>query len=157
MRLHILRHGKTNQKSPTGKDYDRELLPKGIGQCSAQSKHIRVSDDCTVWCSAAKRTRQTYSYLNASHSYPKASYFEDLYLCSRDHLLKQIWQKNDGDELFLIGHNFGISDLASYFLDELIELRTGEYICLAFPFDLWSETSRGTASLVDRFRPEVKV
>ena len=32
MKLHLLRHAKTNQVSPTGKDFDRELLPRGYEQ-----------------------------------------------------------------------------------------------------------------------------
>ena len=54
--------------------------------------------------------------------------------------LKLIWQENHPDDLVLIGHNFGISDLANYFLDNQIELRTAEYICIEFPFDSWGET-----------------
>ena len=32
MKLHLLRHCKTETMTPTGKDFDRKLLPKGVAQ-----------------------------------------------------------------------------------------------------------------------------
>ena len=43
MKLHLLRHAKTNQISPTGKDFDRELLPRGYEQIAELKQYLEDS------------------------------------------------------------------------------------------------------------------
>lgn len=155
MILHIIRHGKTNQESPTGKDFDRELLEKGVKQSELLGNYLKASSDCVVYCSSAKRTMQTFEIANKSWGLKHINVLEDLYLCSRDHLLQLIFSQEQHPEIMIVGHNFGISDLASYFLEEGIELRTGEYLALEFDIDTWQEASRGLATIRDRYRPRV--
>lgn len=155
MIIHLIRHGKTNQVSPSGRDYDRELLPKGHAQCEDLGTYLSLPSNCTVYCSSAVRTTQTFEIINRSQQLKFVSYHEDLYLCSREHFLRFINKLNHGNDILFVGHNYGISDLASYLLDEPIEMRTGEYISLQIDLDSWSQLSRGTATLFDRYRPRV--
>lgn len=155
MLLHIIRHGKTNQESPTGSDYDRMLLPKGNAQSDLLGDYVKPSGKCIAYCSSAKRTVQTFEIANKYWGLKHVNFQEDLYLCSRDHLLKLINNQAHHEELMIVGHNFGISDLVSYLTEDALELRTGEYIALEFDLENWSEVSRGTAIVRDRYRPRV--
>ena len=88
--LHLLRHAKTNQLSPTGKDFDRELLPKGIKQCaemktflSNESIHIDQ-----ILCSKAKRTLQTHELCALNKEITHFS--KNLYLCTSMEMIQEI-------------------------------------------------------------------
>lgn len=158
--LYILRHAKTNQVSPTGKDFDRELLPKGDQQLQLLRQFFKehaFKNATDIWVSSAKRTRQTFEgirkTLESSGRIASIQFFDDLYLASRGDLLRRIWEQSSENNLLIVGHNFGISDLASYFTEKDIELRTGECIRLSFDCDNWKETSSGLAIVADRFRP----
>lgn len=155
MRLHILRHAETDSFSATGKDIDRRLLPQGIQQGITLKRYFDgISSIERVWSSSSTRTRQTCELaLNDQH--PKPIFFDDLYLSSMQALLQKIWRFSSGSELLIIGHNFGISDLANYFTDSSLELMTGEYVCIEFACETWEETSKGTGIIVDRYRPTV--
>ena len=118
--LYLLRHAKTNQESPTGSDFDRELLPKGIHQLKELNRYfeqypLNKQTDC--WVSSAKRTRQTYEGIQATLDVLPPVFFEDLYLVSHTNILNKIWKHTSGNNLLIVGHNFGISDLAGYFTE----------------------------------------
>lgn len=158
--LYILRHAKTNQISPTGRDFDRELLPKGMDQVQGLKHFFEenpLKNKTEVWVSSAKRTRQTFEgikkALESFSTIVSVTFIEDLYLISDTDLLKKIWNLSSEYDLLIIGHNFGISELAAYFTENDIELRTGEFIQLSFNCDHWNETSKGLAGVSNRFRP----
>lgn len=155
--LHLIRHAKTHRESPTGKDKDRALIEKGIAQSNLlghyiQSHHIELGK---MLCSSAMRTRQTKSVI-CQHlaEQCRIDYRDELYLASREEMMLELEQESE-KILTIIGHNEGISDLASYFSDEPIQLRTAEMISITFPFDDWTLVSRGTGTIVLRYRPEV--
>ena len=158
MKLHLLRHGKTQQQSSTGSDFDRELNPKGTIQCEMLSEYFKKIDlHCEVWCSTAKRTRQTYSRVNRAEQFDRVHMRDDLYLCSRDTMLTALWERSEDEDLLIVGHNYGISDLATYLTDVRIELRTGGYVCIEFEGFNWKELSRGLGTIVDQYRPKVNL
>lgn len=154
MKLYLLRHAKTNQQSPTGKDFDRRLLPKGQAQCALMEKYLEGTQDLHILCSSAQRTRETLKGIDLSNMY--VEFRDDLYLCSRDTLLKAIWGCKSDKDLMIIGHNFGISDLAEYLLEDYIEMRTCELLVFDFEIDNWQEVSKGLGELTDRYRPVPK-
>ena len=154
MKLYLLRHAKTNQQSPTGKDFDRRLLPKGHAQCALMQKHLEGTQEVHILCSSAQRTRETLKGIDLSHL--DVEFRDDLYLCSRDTLLKAIWGCKSDNDLMVIGHNFGISDLAEYLLEDYIEMRTCELLVFDFDIDTWQEVFKGLGSLTDRYRPVPK-
>lgn len=158
MKLHLVRHGKAEISSDSGKDFDRRLAPKGIAQSQLLGKHLLnhgIKDAIIVLCSDAARTRQTLQELKNELGLNNISYFKDLYLCSKEHLLDLLWSLNHGEDLLLVGHNFGISDLGQYLVDEFIELKTGEYLCIEFEAQNWNETSMGTGTISHRYRASV--
>ncbi len=151
MKLYLLRHAKTNQQSPTGKDFDRRLLPKGHAQCKLMKEYLTQIQGLHVLCSSAKRTRETLLGINLSDA--EVEFSDELYLCSHEKILQLIWDCEVNKDLMVIGHNFGISDLAEYLLDDSIEMSTCELLVFEFEIDSWQEVSKGLGELTDRYRP----
>lgn len=155
--LHLIRHAKTRQDSSTGKDKDRELMEKGTAQANLlghylQSHHIELGK---MLCSTAARTRQTKSIVCQHLSEQcRAEYRDNLYLASKEELLSELSRETERT-LTLIGHNDGISNLASYFAEEYIGMRTAEFVTFTFPFQEWAATAQGTGTILLRYRPEV--
>lgn len=153
MKLHLIRHAKTLQPEINERDFDRHLMEKGKRQAKALSEYLSErSVSFEVWCSEAVRTRETLAVLEEKSKFSNVTYMNDLYLCSAQTFLEKLWRDNSVEDLIIVGHNFGISDLASYFLEQDIELRTGEYICIDFGNYSRNETSKGLGKLYDRFR-----
>lgn len=157
MKIHLIRHAKTDPTSPTGKDIDRKLLPKGIVQANVLAYYLKdhaIQPEIT-WCSNATRTRETLSIIHNQLELGKISFHNDLYLADREVYLKKIWDLNHGKELLIVGHNDGISSFVNYLTDENISMKTGEYICIDFTADTWQQASRGTGKITAAFRPSV--
>lgn len=158
--LYILRHAKTNQFSPTGKDFDRELMEKGVKQLVELGTYFQKkleTKDLACFISTAKRTQQTWMGIKHFVRFTNETSLHSLYHANLQELLQFIWEQETSSDILLIGHNFGISDLASYFLDEALVLSTSEFIQLSFECENWNETSKGMATLTARFRPLVDV
>lgn len=155
MKIHLLRHAKTEQLSTSGKDFDRKLKERGIEQSKVMAQFLLAQgiEGIETWCSTAKRTRQTFSYLSDVLNPAQLEFMDDLYLCEQETFLNKLWDLNQTNDLFIIGHNDGLSDLAIYFADEMIHLSTCEYICFSFSADSWAEVSRATGIIANRFRP----
>ena len=153
MKLHLIRHAKTLQAKRDENDFNRHLAEKGIRQAKALSDYLKPKIiNSEVWCSEATRTKETLVILQNKCSFEKVEFSKDLYLCSTKTFLEKLWRDDSAEDLIIVGHNFGISDLASYFIDEDIELRTGEYICIDFGKYTRNETSSGLGKLIDRWR-----
>lgn len=157
MKLHLLRHAKTNQQSETGRDFDRKLLPKGVQQCLEISDFLEKLDNYEVHCSSSMRTRQTYELISPKVATANIHFWDDLYHASHLELLQFINSLETSKDILLIGHNEGISDLASYLTDQFISLKTCGYICLEADISSWSELSKGQAKITESYRPEVDV
>ena len=157
MKIHLIRHAKADSSVDSGKDFDRKLSPKGIVQVNvlAHFLHDLKIKPEIIFCSSASRTRETLSIIQHKISLGKISYFEDLYLCDREIFLSKIWELKNHKELLIVGHNDGISALASYLSDEPFMMKTGEYTCIEFKADSWQEVSRGTGRVIAHFRPSV--
>lgn len=156
MNLHIIRHAKTNQISPTGRDFDRELLPRGEKQCATLKKYLadKNLNPLLIYCSEAKRTKQTFERIEIAFKEKKVVFEKSWHLCDHQTWLKVLWNSNQQEDIVIVGHNFGKSDLASYFIGRDYELATSEYLCISFPFQKWSEVSVQTGTIVDQFRPD---
>lgn len=157
--LNLIRHAKTQQTSRSGDDYDRELLDKGTSQANMlgnylQTHHIVLGK---MICSSAARTQQTKTIICQQLAERCHSEFNrDLYLCSYGTMIRVIQSAGKNEPIVtIIGHNEGISQLASYLSGEDIHLRTSEMISLAIPFESWDYLSQGTAEIIFQYRPEV--
>jgi phosphohistidine phosphatase len=154
MQLHLLRHAKTNQISPTGKDFDRELLPRGYEQIAELKQYLEGSPIAPkhILCSTAMRTRQTLAALQALWPAAAVQYIDELYLASKHEILDAICALNSPDDVLVVGHNEGLSELTIYLSDQAIWHKTCGLASLTFPFESSALVSKETGVIVGRFR-----
>ena len=158
MNLHLLRHAKTDQRSSTGKDIDRKLLVKGKNQSSEMGKYFNELSfaPSIILCSSSVRTRETISLIQKVHTFKSdVIYLENLYLCEKEELLLILCSQINAKDVFIIGHNNGLSDFASYLTDDYIELKTCDFVTIDFEIDTWQEASKGLGKVTNRFHPLV--
>lgn len=148
--IHFLRHAKTNQHSSSGRDFDRELLPRGYEQLKSFRDFATLNQISIehIYCSSAKRTRQTLAEITEIFPHATISFHDELYLASKSELLSFITSKNTSQTVLIIGHNEGLSELASYLTDTDIHLKTCAYLQLFFPFEHSGYFSAGTGRVV---------
>lgn len=154
MLLHLLRHAKTNPNSTTGKDFDRELLPRGyeqieelkqfLDQHPIQPKHIL--------CSSAMRTRQTLAKLKDFWPLARIQFLDELYLASKQEILSEICALQSSDEILVVGHNEGLSELAIYLTDKALWLKTCGLVSVDLPFETSAYISADTGNVRAMFR-----
>jgi len=137
MRLYLLRHGEAENKSPTGSDFDKRLTEVGKKQADRiKNRLLNDANDIefSVFCSGAARTKETWQIISSSIIVKNIEFLDDLYLADHTYLLNFLWNNpNQTNSILLIGHNNGLSDLASYLLDESIVLPTSGLIIIDFP------------------------
>lgn len=154
MKLHLIRHAKASGYSISGNDFDRKLSGKGIRQATELGQFLKNEiGNCAVSCSNAARTRQTLAIVGEQNTFSDIKFYDELYLCSKETYLEHMWQYPGKDDLVIFGHNFAISEVASYLTNEIIEMRTSEYVCILFENMTWSETSKGMGRIINQFRP----
>ena len=154
MKIHLLRHLKTNPNSTSGLDFDRELLPRGYEQLQEfkafYAKHpFQVGQ---ILCSSAVRTRQTLEEITALFPGVPVTFIDELYLASSGEMLQIITRAESNEDLLLIGHNEGISDLASELSAAFILLKTCGLVSLEFTFESSASVSKETGVLLGSFR-----
>lgn len=149
--LYLIRHAKTERQSESGRDFDRSLMPRGKRQAEALAGYLEKEKIVIgkILCSSANRTRETLSLLRLN---AEVEYMRDLYLSNHIEMLRIINSQSTKGNLMLMGHNEGISDLASYLSGQSIHMQTGMIVILEFKGGLWSELSGGTASLIGMYR-----
>ena len=158
MKLHLLRHAKTDQNSISGKDFDRKLVQKGKKQSIAIGEYFELQkfNPTKILCSSAARTRETISLIQQIHNFDaKIEYEDELYLAVREKLFSIICNLSANEDVFIIGHNDGLSDLATYLIDDFIDLKTCNFVSIEFEIDSWEEVSKGLGKIIDRYRPIV--
>jgi phosphohistidine phosphatase len=154
MKLHLLRHAKTNQISPTGKDFDRELLPRGYEQIAELKRYLQNHPIAPkhILCSTAMRTRQTLVELQALWPAASVQYIDELYLASKQTILDFICALKSPDDILVIGHNEGLSELTIYLSDQAVWHKTCGLVSLEFPFESSALVSKETGVIVGSFR-----
>lgn len=156
MRLFLLRHAHTEKVRKGMSDFERELDERGKKQLEGLTNHLRknYSDvQFQICCSPAVRTKSTFKAIEPCLSIKQTSYDHELYLPSRNNLLHYLWNLNQfGNDIMIVSHNNGISDLASYILDEPISLPTCALVVIRFDdFEETSEISAGLGVLEDTY------
>ena len=129
MKIHLLRHAKTEVLSPTGKDFYRELAEKGLRQAIEMKAFLSKTDwkKTLLLCSDASRTKQTLENVALEGQFKAIEYSNELYLAEAMHL-KTLIADQENYDLFIIGHNNGLSELAEELCSNSICLKTCEYI-----------------------------
>ena len=154
MKIHLLRHAKTNPYSPTGLDFDRELLPEGYRQITELKNFLKEQpiDPKIILCSSAMRTRQTLAELRDLWHEAQVQFIDELYLASKQEILKLICAQNSSEEILVVGHNEGLSDLVMNLAHPPHALKTCGFISMEFPFESSAYISQDTGRILAMFR-----
>lgn len=154
MILHLLRHAKTEKFADSGKDFDRNLAKKGHDQIQHLKNYFLEEkvEGFSIFASAANRTVQTATLVFPGH---QLQLLKELYLASSSQLLHFVNSLETNEDIFLIGHNEGISEFASLVVGEPIHLQTSGYVAIKFSCDNSAEISRQTGSIIKAFRPKI--
>ena len=157
MTLYLIRHAKTEKTATSGNDFDRKLAEKGHLQAEKLNEFIAKFDfsNVDIWCSNALRTKQTLSYIDTHFPSTNIEFKNELYLASSAEIKELIWNTESDKDLLIIGHNEGISDIASYFLGEDIHLKTATIIQISFEAKSRQEWSAELGRMKSVFRPEL--
>lgn len=155
LKLMLLRHAKTEKNSETGLDFDRPLAPKGQRQAQSMSAHLSKLNlwETAVFCSDAKRTRETFDFIQHGNEINTLTYDHALYLANRQELLSILSKQHGNFPILLIGHNDGLSDLASYLTETYLHLDTCTLLTLDVHLNEWHALSAGTCTIAEVFRP----
>ena len=157
MKLHLLRHAKTEKFSSSGKDFDRKLMVKGILQSNEMMNFLENQkfENTDLYSSAAQRTKETYELVCSKFKINHISFHQELYLAGLNELLQFIWNLKSQKDIFIIGHNEGLSELASYLSGSFNHLKTCGYIQLEFECESSEEMSKDCGIICESYRPEV--
>jgi len=152
--LFLIRHATAEKMADSGRDFDRKLSEKGRKQAKELNQLLsdELPENTRYFCSSARRTRETISLAKLSN---EITYLDSLYLADKSSILSFLNELNATHPICLIGHNEGISELASYLSGQEIELRTAKFIALRFPFENSSYWSQDSAQVEFQGRPEV--
>lgn len=156
MKIHLLRHAKTEALSPTGKDVDRELNAKGKRQVAEMKLFLSKKDwgKTTLFCSAAARTQQTLKLLALASTFNEVTITDRLYLAESTDIENYIASPKCQD-IFIIGHNNGLSDFAEELINEPFLLKTCSYLEIEVEGENWSEFKSRSGKIISHFHPKV--
>jgi len=153
MLLYLIRHASASDLSETGMDFDRSLNNNGV----LQAKQLGVFLDAfkkdidNIYVSNSRRTRETANYLFDSSKI--INYEDSLYLSDAKSILRFINSLQTKGDLLIIGHNEGVSLLASYLINQSIFLDTANALIIKFESDNAKEISGGLGTLIHFFSP----
>ena len=156
--IYIMRHGKAEEG--LGKsDFERDLMPKGIKKTQkvAQILKEKQVNPKQMLVSMANRTLQTAEIVRDALSLSSSILREEkgLYLASINSILNEIYTVEDHiNELMLIGHNPGISSLATYLCKTEIDwMPTSALVGIELKLDKWNELSNAKGKLLFYLKP----
>jgi phosphohistidine phosphatase len=117
--LYLIRHAKSSWSNPNLEDFARPLNQRGKKACPVMAARLAkagVRPDLIV-SSPAKRAKKTAIYMARETGYSQDAirYDDKLYLGSLSYHLQLIDQLlSEVDVLFLVGHNYTITELGEF-------------------------------------------
>jgi len=156
--IFLVRHGKS-EDGYDKTDFERNLLPKGEKKTKKIAQYL-VEKNCKpqkMIISAANRTRQTAEIIGAALGIPNSDIIEtkQLYLASAEDMLTYIYGLDDQvSSIMIIGHNHGISDLASYLSNSNLEwMSTSAVIAVRIDTNKWIDLDLSSKTLLFNIKP----
>lgn len=157
-RIYIIRHGKAEEGYGKS-DFERDLMPKGIKKTQKVAQYLKSKDirPQLLLVSMAHRTIQTAEIIRNTLSLSPSIIQEEkgLYLASINSILNEIFATEDAvDELMIIGHNPGISSLATYLCKKEIDwMPTSAIVGVELKLDKWNEISTVKGKMLFYVKP----
>lgn len=142
--LILMRHGDASVSAES--DFARALTPLGRQQCRRTALSLidtQLRPDAVV-CSSAVRTLQSAQIVAEVLAVPRSvNALTDLYLAEPEGYLAAIRAAGaDVATLLVVGHNPGLSDLASLLLKEPVSLGTAARALFRLDADDWNTLGR---------------
>lgn len=143
----MIRHAKSSWKDIDASDFERGLTKKGKKNIDTIGSYLKlrgVKPD-TVLASCARRTQETADLLSKKLEFEgRTNYMQELYYTDTE-TLKQILmlQESEFDNIFVVGHNPQITDMANMLIDEHIsKIPTTGVVAIKFDIERWSEIAQ---------------
>ena len=153
--LFLIRHAKAEVFSFLSNDFTRNILEKGreraVRIASSLKAEVNLDLHTHVISSSANRAQQTAAVFCDSIGIAPAeiTYSKKIYEAHHLDILKLVNMiSDDVDNLFVFGHNPGLSALTNYLCDSDIDLKTSHVAIISLPEDFtFQNLSGGTAQL----------
>lgn len=118
-RLYLIRHAKSSWSNPDLDDFSRPLNKRGQEDCTEMASRLAKAGICPdlIIASPAKRAKKTALCMAKGTGYDKKDicFYDDLYSGTLSYHLDLIGEKlMKVDVLFLVGHNYVITELGEY-------------------------------------------
>ena len=144
----LIRHAKA-EAGDSHSDHDRPLTMRGEDDAWDMGFHMsmrNINPDAAI-VSSAKRSRRTFEvWEEKAMSGLKPTFERALYLASYETLLEHIAVLDDSLESpLIIGHNPGLSKLASELTDTRIQMRPIQFVHLTTELDTWQAAATAGA------------
>ncbi len=153
-RLYLLRHAKSSWKDPELADYDRPLNKRGKRDAPFMGQRLKkqgVRPDI-ILSSPAKRARKTARSIAQEIDYPpkQIRWLESLYAAGSESMLRIVMDCDDDcNQVLLVGHNPGLTDLAERLTGTLVDnIPTAGVMAVDFDIDSWAEVKEGAGAVV---------
>lgn len=151
--LYLLRHGEAEMAFGRQEDFNRQLTSNGIAQLKRLGKILALNATSfdQILSSSARRTKMTTDLINEFVPTSKIIFEEGLYEAFTEHILNYINQVDKNiDNLLLVGHNPGISAMASYITQgQFISMLPGMMAKISIEVECWSMVGRQTGILME--------
>lgn len=153
-RLYLIRHAKSSWAEPGLDDFDRPLNRRGQADAPFMGQRLArygVHPDRIV-ASPAKRARKTARIIAEAVGVNEKLIDLDaaLYMAEIPVLLQAIARVPDShEELAVVGHNYGITDLAEWLTGRSIgNIPTCGVVAIEFDCPSWSDLKEGSGRLL---------
>lgn len=157
--LCLFRHGKSSWTDTSLPDRDRPLNARGQRDVPLMAEQLQKLDirPSLIMASPANRAWSTGQLLADQFGYPREFMHRDeaLYLASLATLLDEISKLDDSfNNVILVGHNPGLTELANHFVADLTEnLPTSGFVAVKSTSRKWQGFSDSTIELLKYDRP----
>lgn len=154
--LYIIRHAKAELPTWEKKDFDRNIIDKGIERAvhiaEDLTQRISINAHTAVLSSSANRAIQTAHIFCTALGFPLQAIQQtkEIYEAHHLNILRIINQiPNHIETLLVFGHNPGLSNLTNYVCDSYIDLKTSHVAQIAVENGIdFSHLSGSTGSLM---------
>ncbi|NNE59472.1 MAG: histidine phosphatase family protein [Woeseia sp.] len=152
--LTLLRHAKSSWDSPALADNERPLNKRGERDAPVMAARIQAAGirPSLIISSHAVRAWTTAKVVANELSYPLEflQREKDLYLASRRRILEIISRQDEGfNNMMVVGHNPGLTDLANYLVPDLTDnLPTCGVVSVSVDSETWELRNDATCELL---------
>ena len=166
--LHLYRHAKAAEGASGGADEARPLAKRGVKSAKAMAEHFDATDFSVdrVYCSTARRTRETYDQIAPMLGNAPVAFRDRLYLIDVGELMDFIHALPDAaGSAMLIGHNPAFYVIALMLAKDTArghgnafealkeKFSTGALCTITFDFGHWRDIAAGGGTLKAFVRP----